>query len=493
MKLLLRQVYIICLFCIPNLAANAQQMWGMMGSNYAGVTSVDLNPSSMVLSKCAWDLNVVSFDAGVLNNSFYTNPQFIFKQFTNPNIQFATSNTSNQDRLKAADFVLNNNIQKITFVNLAANVKGPSFMYTNGKDAFAITTALRTGGSAFNLDQSIIRLAYDNLNVPSLNNQLLTMNKGVSGAVMSWLEIGGSYGRKIQETPNFIYTVGGSLKVLVGYASGYVISNGVNYVIPYRANFTATDLNMAYGHSIISEKSPISLSYPLGHGASVDLGVTIERKKRSKSTFFYACPKLTEKTNLHNIGKDYRWRLGVSIIDIGGISFSTNSAAYTYNNVAYSWDTITLIKATTVDQIDQTIRNNYAANGNLTIEKSYFIWTPTAASVQLDYNFNDLFYTNFSIIQRMVLTSQPHLARMNSIALTPRYETRNFEVAMPIILNEYVFPNIGLMMRYKFFFIGSDQIGSTLGFSSIYGFNVYAGIKINYLGRKVGKNPRIVY
>jgi Family of unknown function (DUF5723) len=484
-------VFLSMLFFLGNIFA--QQSWGMANSNFAGVSNIDLNPSSMVFSKCAWDINVLSVDASLLNNSFFTDSKFIFPTLLKPEIQFATANSSNQARLSTADLILRYNIQGSTFLNIAANIKGPSYMYSNGFQAFAITTAFRGGVSAFNLPLSLVQAGYENLNGSALYNNPYTLAKNVDAAAMAWLELGGSYARKLGESEDYIMSGGVSLKILVGYSGGYALSNGVEYNIPYRANLTATNLNLSYGHSITNESNPISITNPLGSGISGDIGFTIIKKKDSKSSVYYGCPKFSGKrSQLFVFPKNYKWKLGISMIDLGGINFSTNAAQYTYQNVAYSWDTITRINVKTLKQVDQTIYNNFNGAQNATQNKSFFIWAPTAVSSQLDYNFNDFIYANLSIVQRVVFLTQARLARMNTLALTPRYESPNFEIAMPFIINEYSIPNLGLMVRYKYFFIGSDQIGSTLGFSSIYGLSLYFGIKINHLGR-VNKDTRVSY
>ena len=481
-------------FCIlVSFKISAQQSWGIANSNYAGVSNIDLNPSSMVLSKCSWDVNIASVDASILNNSFYSNPQFVFPLFFKPQISFATSNNTNEARVKSSDIVLNDKIQNFTFLNIGANIKGPSFMYSTGFDAFAITTAFRGGVSSFNLPKSIVQTGYENLDGSALYNNSYNIPKNVEGAAMAWIELGGSYARKLSESSNYVYTGGVSLKLLIGYSGGYALSNGVDYTIPYRANFTATNLNMSYGHSINNEDKPISLSNPLGSGTSVDIGFTMMKKKSKKTSQYYSCPRFSNnKAAAYIVSKNYKWKLGVSMVDLGGINFSTNAAAYTYKNVAYSWDTITRIDVKTLKQVDQLIYNNFSGATSATKSNNFFIWTPTAFSGQFDYNINDVFYANLSIVQRLVISTQPRLARMNTLALTPRYEQPDLEIAMPIILNEYMYPNLGLMVRYKYFFIGSDQLGSTLGLTNLYGINLYFGIKINHLGQ-VFREPKVSY
>jgi len=482
------------LFCsLAFFKVQAQQSWGSASSNYAGVSNIDLNPSSMVLSKCSWDINILSVDAGLLNNSFYSNPKFIFPLFFKPQITFATSNNTNEVKVKSSDLVLRDKIQNSTFLNISSTIKGPSFMYSNGYNAFAITTAFRGGVSMFDLPKSLVQIGYENLNGSALYGVPYNVPTNMDAAAMAWLEIGGSYARKLGESSDFIYAGGISLKFLVGFSAGYALSNGVDYTIPYRANFTATNLNLSYGHSINNETNPISFGNPLGSGASADIGFTILKKKNNKSRPYYACPQLTGgRSSVYSVSKSYRWKLGLSMIDLGGISFSTNAAAFTYKNVGYSWDTITRVNVKTLKQVDQLIYNNFSGATNATKNNSFFIWTPSAASVQFDYNYNDILYMNLSLIQRIVLPTQARLARMNTLALTPRYEKSYFEIAIPVILNEYMYPNLGIMVRYKYFFIGSDQLGSTLGLTPLYGLNIYFGIKINHFGN-IFRDPKVSY
>ena len=369
-------------------------------------------------------------------------------------------------------------------------------MYSNGNEAFAITTAFKAGTSMFGLPSFLVKAGYTNIFDPTLYNNPYTVLKNVDAAAMAWLEIGGSYAKKLVETPEYIYAGGASLKFLVGYSGGYALSNGVDCQIPYRANFTAIDLNLSYGHSITNEKNPITITNPLGGGASVDVGITIMRKRGNKTSTYYGCPQIGgKKSTVYIVSKNYSWKLGMSLIDLGGINFLNNAQAYTYSGVSYSWDTITKISVKTLKDIDQQIYKNWDGAKTAIQNKSFFIWSPSAASVQFDYNFNDLFFANFSMIQRIVIPNQARLARMNSLALTPRFEMSDYEVALPIILNEYIYPSLGLMIRYKSFFIGSDQIGSTLGLTSLYGLNVYFGIKIRNIGTGGNrfKEPKMRY
>jgi hypothetical protein len=77
------------------------------------------------------------------------------------------------------------------------------------------------------------------------------------------------------------------------------------------------------------------------------------------------------------------------------------------------------------------------------------------------------------------------------LAITPRYETRRFEAAIPVTLYEYKKPHVGFAMRYRFFVIGTERLGSFTGLWDTTGYDIYFGFKINVceLNKKVGKKP----
>ena len=105
----------------------AQKTFGLLGSNYAGVSNIDLNPSSMVLSRITWEFNLFSIDVNGLNNSFYVKPTNIFSLLSKPSLKIEYANSIEKDKVEAADVIINPSIVDKTFFSSNVNVKGPSF------------------------------------------------------------------------------------------------------------------------------------------------------------------------------------------------------------------------------------------------------------------------------------------------------------------------------------------------------------------------------
>jgi hypothetical protein len=132
-------------------------------------------------------------------------------------------------------------------------------------------------------------------------------------------------------------------------------------------------------------------------------------------------------------------------------------------------------------------------NGNPEASKSsskFKIFTPTAISIQFDYCIIPRVYANFTWVQAVPL-AKTAIVRSSQLAITPRYETRKLEFSLPIVLYEYKYPHAGLAVRYKFFVIGTDRIGSYTGLWDITGYDLYFGFKLNTceLQKKGGKKP----
>jgi hypothetical protein len=83
------------------------------------------------------------------------------------------------------------------------------------------------------------------------------------------------------------------------------------------------------------------------------------------------------------------------------------------------------------------------------------------------------------------------IVRPSQIALSARYETRRFEVAMPLTIYNYRTPHLGLAFRWSIFVIGTDRLGSFTGLWDTTGYDIFFGFKANVcdIAGKRGKKP----
>jgi len=109
---------------------------------------------------------------------------------------------------------------------------------------------------------------------------------------------------------------------------------------------------------------------------------------------------------------------------------------------------------------------------------------PTAISAQADFNLGHHFYFNASAIQGLTTARIIGVQRTNLVSAAIRYERRNFEVAVPLTLHRYIYPQLGFAFRFRTFVLGLDNVLPFVVKSNTYGASVYFN-----LGISLFKNP----
>ena len=71
MRSLLRKLFYFFLFIFITGKSDAQEMWGISNSNFAGAMGMELNPATMVGAQYRWEVHLFSADAFMMNNYMY--------------------------------------------------------------------------------------------------------------------------------------------------------------------------------------------------------------------------------------------------------------------------------------------------------------------------------------------------------------------------------------------------------------------------------------
>jgi hypothetical protein len=108
------------------------------------------------------------------------------------------------------------------------------------------------------------------------------------------------------------------------------------------------------------------------------------------------------------------------------------------------------------------------------------IGLPMAVSLQFDYRVKrvDNIYIAAVWVQP-IRFNRNTLRRSAHISIIPRYELKNLEFNVPIMLYDYQYPRIGLSARMSFLTIGTERLGTYLGFADLNGMDLYFSIKFN--------------
>ena len=432
---------------------NAQEQLGLRLGNYSGVSGININPATPVANyPLNWEVNL-----GTVGFSFNNNYAFIHNT-TFPEILRNTSNIKDATQEIAIDhsssdlyFDFYNNGQK-KFVQQNTILNGPSALvlfndwsvglFANARSM--ITTSKIPAVLGFYTFDGII--GSDSFSVGDFEINLA-----------NWTEIGVHVGKRLNDQ----ISVGTNVKFLQAL-DGFYFNNTQNVnLIKSADTLYVQNTNIEYGfaHNFDSE----SIGYKPksnGNGFSIDFGAN------------YA---INEKINI-----------GFSMIDFGVLNFNKNAQAHLLNdqnlNNDNTWLDINVRSFETAQNEDEFVKilsEQAFFDETITYQSNKFnLLTPAAFVLQADIGLTNNLYVNALAMRRQGVSSKT-LKRPNIFAVTPRFESRWVEIAMPLtLLNDQQF-RYGLALRLGFLTIGSEDLSSLFVSEDFNGTDLYASLKIN--------------
>ncbi len=453
-------------------SASGQDMLGATPGNYAGVNSIQLNPSGLLNSKTYLDVELFGLDVFVQNNALYmSNSQYSLSNFFKAGYQLPTHSEGYGTEQRVL-YSYRTTRDKNAFVNLRIN--GPGAMLIWGRHAFALSTGFRTVISMHNVPYDVLNFSYLGLNYRPQQNINYIDNRPFRATAMAWGEIGVSYAYTFFARGFDVWSAGITMKRLLGVAGMYTKVNQINYTVLNDSTINVKNLDATVGLALpMNYNANTANTNPLikGGGFGFDFGVTYQRLSRyhQEPYFNTLCAQPYE---------DYIYRIGFGLIDIGRIKFKTNATEMTINNRSSYWENVTHMPFGTIGGLLDTI--SYKFYGNKTSAysgNSFNIWLPSALSLQFDYHFQKYWYVNSSLIYGFPM-SKGSIVRPAELAITPRFETSMFEISLPVSLYDWTLPRVGLAMRVYGFTIGTDKLGGFFNFSNFTGMDIYFSIKL---------------
>ncbi|WP_062055342.1 DUF5723 family protein [Aquimarina longa] len=453
----MRKILSIALLLLCVISAKSQSYIGFLTDNYSGVNSVINNPANSVDSRFKVDINLLGASSFIGNDYYGVKFNDIF-------------DNKYEIEKDAKTFPKNKN-------NALGNtdILGPSIMFNiNKKNAIAIYTRAR----AFYRLNSINGQTYENIiNDFNLKQDFIVNEGDVFASAHAWAELGVSYSRVIINKKQHFIKGGITLKYLQGLGNAY--ATGKNLTIDYDADGTELPSNVrvgsvqttgevTYGYSENLEGNKDDIKVVNGAtGIGADLGFIYEWR-----------PKYSEYTSVDSKGvayspKDinkYKIKLGVSITDIGSISYD-NGTEKRYD-ITNTLDQNTFQNIDDLDDLDLLYRVIDRENSNKAV-------LPTALHVNTDWNINQKFYLNLNTDLSLTAKNKINRSKIaNTLSLTPRFETKWFSFYSPLSIIQHTGFQWGAGLRVGPLYIGSGSIVSVLINNEIKGADVYAGLKI---------------
>jgi len=415
------------LFAAPNL--RSQEFLGVTIDNYTPANAMLTNPSAIVNQKPWLDIHVVGVGVHATNNFVYLPKTTLlnFAGYQIPSVNLSPDNGWGQ-------------------VN--TQVLGPSASLSLGKHALGLHTSVRASASLSKVPLEYAQLLIQGGGVA--DSTVLSVNN-TRIKTLTWGEVGITYGRILYQFDKHLFTGALTLNRLMGLQSATLfIDEGSMLVQNDRG--TLIDGNGKYAYA--------TPAFRAGGGWSGSLGVTYKRMVDDVSEYV----PHGRGVGCHTL--PYKWKVSASLVDIGGIRMKRNAL---YNKFDEN------------ENPDEYLNAVASGPSVSTIPKDgdrYTAWLPMGFNTQFDYNFERGLFLNGFFMQRLSFPSSYGPDRSNLIAFTPRYEKKWLMVALPMSLENYKDPHLGLAFRLWILTVGTEHIFPYFVPSNIHTADLYVHLRL---------------
>lgn len=466
----------------------AQHWLGVAGSNYAGTNALYQNPANVVDSRYKVYVNLVSNDIFATNNYLGWDAPYSYTSLLTNSVAPEYRNSQGVTVFRDTYLNASSNSSSKSGYSLADS-RGPSVLYTiNDKRAVALTTRVRTGASATGISASFAELMYFGINSPiistssgDLSNALLNIN--------SYAEVGVSYGQVITNNEEEFIKLGITAKRLAGIYSAYSYINKASYQLvpdpndPTNQILRVNNIVAEYGYTKEESIKASSPSFPwllggdaAGGGWGLDIGVVYEYRPNINK-FAYREKGVRKFDASKN---KYLFKIGVSLHDIGYINYNNTFYANQWkvraSNIDFSKNDF--INAKGFDNLFTQLNTQLGVT-RADFSDNFSTVLPTTLQINADYLIKPHIYVGALLVQNLTSTNALGLKSPSLLGVTPRYETKWIDVAMPLVLfDNYSKVAFGLAGRLGPLFLGTDNLGSLLNIGKPKGFDFYFGLNI---------------
>lgn len=444
--------------------ATAQLADGLNGSSYNGIWGLDRQPASISLSRNRMEVNLFHFLADVDNTYLHLEGEGSFGLF----------NFDNMLRVNADDDQLAQRLNEERSITASARILGPSVAFRVGDhNSFAITTGARAVSYSTELD-GLTRL---------LGADTLTYNPGEARplnelrfrtAAMAWGEVGASAARRFDLGQRLRLHIGLTGKVLLGSAGIYARNEAAVLGAANDGAQVVSGVDLAYGMSdldaITTMDGPGDLMQGFGIGG--DAGLVLEWDR-----------KATAAQDSAGVAQSkYLVRLGLSVTDLGAIRFA-GGGRHRITDGSADVEAIGALDVADIASLEGGLSDLFLKDPDASRQADQLrMALPTMVHASLDVNPWGCLFVNMNASLGLD-RGLAGVVNPSSISITPRVETRHFELGLPVSLHQLQGMRMGIAVRLGPLMVGSDKLGGLMGLTDVGGMDVYAGLKVN-LGRR---------
>jgi hypothetical protein len=291
---------LLILLCLGKIAY-PQNLSGLINDNYAGVSSMLINPAYIADSKIWLDINFLTTDTYVENNFLYIPA----KDFQFKNFFYLDADWKGDDDKLFSDYYSKNrkwNLYAQEFIQL------PSAMYNVGGHGFAFHSALRMHFNSLSIHNPLSKFISEGLSYRPLQNILFNTDK-INIREALWFETGITYARTWKKPYKKQWSFGATVKNTVGINGLMMTINDMDYIVLNDSTFYSPSykLDFAYTSTLPSNNQIINIGDDIinGGGWSADVGIVFQKKAtESKHNLF--------KKPCQQVFDDYIYKVGIS-------------------------------------------------------------------------------------------------------------------------------------------------------------------------------------
>ena len=453
----------------------SQYFTGSTTGSYSGVGSVMVNPALMANSRYYLDVNIIAAGSFIHNNFAYlARDEYNFFRFLSPEYEYPLHDKTYGTGERAAYTVENKRLKNM-FLN--GRILGPSAMLAVQNHTFAVFTAFRTVSSFRQIPYDVANYFYYSLDYHPQHGIEYDHADPIKTASMSWSELGLSYAYNFNTRARSYWAVGASARMLFGHAAYYVYLDRLRYYVPDDDNLY---VNQATGDAAYAFPVDYATNDFLGNelmngkGFAADLGVSYTYTERSHGQvkYKYLCQQRFFP---------YKFRIGVSLMDLGFITFNSRARHYRFEDNSGVWHQIDTLQAyyDNLDYISADINNRICGAPDCALEAEKFtMYLPFTLGLQADYHFLNAWFISVSM-HLPVNYARSQVRPAGGLMVTPRYEKEVFEFGVPVTLHDFRHPLLGAYARFYNVTIGTDNLGGFVNLSHHYGFDIYVALKFS--------------
>ncbi|MBK6830804.1 MAG: hypothetical protein IPG92_08740 [Flavobacteriales bacterium] len=424
----------------------AQERFGIAHSNYAGNDATYLNPARSAGQWPYADIRLAGLDLYAWNSlvAWSSREQRLVGEVRSG----IAGSTGGEVIMRSATSGAHRGF-------VQANVLGPAFSLSLGRGTIGAGVRMRTYTSATGISSAMGNFIFHGLGYRPQHG-IRYQEEGVRVLTAAWTEFAVNYAHILKAEGFGLFSAGINAHYNLGHAGGALQFETLDYTVIDSARLVVHEATARYGFAMPAMSA--------GYGWGADLGVTYERTLEEADGYMPhrasgGCDPLR-----------YRYRIGLSLLDLGGLRFRQGQAGSISTGTASISD-YTNIPVNEESDLDSLL----STATNWDREESFSIGTPTALALQYDQRVANNTYVALVAVQNVSFQNSTRLRRTNSVSITPRFETRYVEAALPITLHEYDLrrPSVGFMLRFEGLVVGTDHIFPFINTRDVYAADIY--------------------